>query len=44
MNYSKKNSRLTIESLYVMFMLYSEFKNSHHFKAMNHIHETYTLI
>ncbi|ORX64942.1 hypothetical protein BCR32DRAFT_297873 [Anaeromyces robustus] len=34
---NKENSRTTIESLHVMFTLYSEFKNSQHFKAMKHI-------
>ncbi|OUM65992.1 hypothetical protein PIROE2DRAFT_6884, partial [Piromyces sp. E2] len=34
---SEENSRTTIESLHVLFTLYSEFKNSQHFKAMKHI-------
>jgi len=36
---NKENSRTTIESLHVMFTLYSEFKNSQHFKAMKHINK-----
>ncbi|KAG4090331.1 hypothetical protein H8356DRAFT_1352538 [Neocallimastix lanati (nom. inval.)] len=37
LNRETENLRSTIESLHVMFTLYSEFKNSQHFKAMKHI-------